>query len=95
MTACKPWLLAELSIVAPRGVVLLGATAGKAILGGGFEVTQSRGRLLPWPAETPTGAEPDWVLATTHPSAVLRSSEREVAFAALVADLRVAAEALT
>jgi uracil-DNA glycosylase family protein len=96
MTACMPWLLAELSLVGPQGVVLLGATAGKAILGRSFKVTQSRGQLLPWPTEI-AGSEPvpDWLLATTHPSAVLRSRERDTAFEALVSDLRVAAGALS
>jgi uracil-DNA glycosylase family protein len=95
MTACMPWLLAELSLVRPQGVVLLGATAGKAILGRTFKVTQSRGQLLPWPADLSDGdASPDWLLATTHPSAVLRSREREAAFDALVSDLEVAVAAL-
>jgi uracil-DNA glycosylase family protein len=95
MVACTPWLVAELSLVAPRGVVLLGATAGKAILGRGFTVTSSRGQLLPWPTRIGTSdAQPEWALATTHPSAVLRSRERDAAFAALVADLTVAADAL-
>jgi uracil-DNA glycosylase len=96
MTACMPWLLAELSLVAPQGVVLLGATAGKAILGRSFKVTQSRGQLLPWPTEISGSAPgPDWLLATTHPSAVLRSRERDTAFEALVSDLRVAVGALS
>jgi DNA polymerase len=96
MTACMPWLMAELSLIAPQGVVLLGATAGKAILGRSFKVTQSRGQLLPWPADV-SGADrpPEWLLATTHPSAVLRSREREAAFDALVSDLKVAVGALS
>jgi uracil-DNA glycosylase len=95
MTACMPWLLAELSLVTPVGVVLLGATAGKAILGRSFKVTEARGQLLPWPNGLGQAeAAPDWVVATTHPSAVLRSREREVAFDALVSDLKVAVEAL-
>lgn len=91
--ACSPWLTAELALVRPRGVVLLGATAGRAILGPSFRVTASRGQLLTWPADRDDPAVPDWVLPTTHPSAVLRSDDREAAFDALVADLRVAATA--
>jgi uracil-DNA glycosylase len=91
-----PWLSAELSLVAPQGVVLLGATAGKAILGRSFKVTQSRGQLLPWPAGISDAERlPDWLLATTHPSAVLRSREREAAFDGLVSDLKVAVGALS
>jgi uracil-DNA glycosylase family protein len=93
--ACTPWLVAELSIVAPSGVVLLGATAGKAVLGRSFKVTASRGQLLPWPEDfSPGQYQPDWLLATTHPSAVLRSKQRDEAFAGLVADLKIAADAL-
>src|SRR3954470_5526337 len=95
VAACGPWLAAELEVVAPRGVVVLGGTAGKALFGSAFKVGERRGRLLDWPTETyavPT--EPAWVLATIHPSAVLRGEEREELYAGLVADLRVAAEAL-
>jgi DNA polymerase len=90
--ACAPWLAAELTLLKPRGVVVLGATAGKALLGSTFKVTEERGRLREWPADAPGQA--DWMLATTHPSAVLRSQERDRDFAHLVADLRVVAEAL-
>jgi DNA polymerase len=86
VAACKPWLEAELSVLHPEVVVLLGATAGKALLGPSFRVTKSRGVLMPL-GETQA-------LATLHPSAVLRSDDREAARAGLVADLRVAAQAL-
>jgi DNA polymerase len=49
MTACRPWLVAELRVVSPEVVVALGGTAGKALLGSGFRVTEQRGMLLPWP----------------------------------------------
>jgi uracil-DNA glycosylase family protein len=88
MAACKPWLLAELSALKPQIVVLLGATAGKALLGPSFRVTKSRGLLM----QSPTGDAQ--VLATLHPSAVLRADDRPGAMAGLVADLRVAADAL-
>ena len=97
VAACEPWLLAEVDIVRPQGAVLLGATAGKALYGPAFRVGDARGKLVDWPepaGSTTPGHLPDWVLATTHPSAVLRSRERDRDFAALVADLVVAREAL-
>jgi uracil-DNA glycosylase family protein len=93
--ACKPWLSAELEVVRPRGVVILGGTAGKAVYGTAFRVGEQRGRLLDWPTETyAVGRPPQWVLATVHPSAVLRSQERDEMYAEFVADLQVAAKAL-
>jgi DNA polymerase len=94
VTACGPWLLAELALVRPRGVVLLGSTAGQAVYGADFRVGTSRGRLLDWPeAEPAHRVAPDWAVATTHPSAVLRSRRRDEDLAALVRDLTVAADA--
>jgi uracil-DNA glycosylase len=93
--ACEPWLAAELDVVRPRGVVVLGGTAGKAVYGSGFKVGEQRGRLLDWPAGTLAVPEaPAWVLATIHPSAVLRSQERDELYAGLVADLSIASTAL-
>jgi DNA polymerase len=95
VTACGPWLMAELDVVGPRGVVLLGGTAGKALYGSTFRVGESRGRMLDWPAEAfAVRRPPAWVLPTTHPSSVLRSRERDRDYDALVADLRTAATAL-
>lgn len=89
--ACKPWLDAELERIAPRIVVALGATAAKALMGPEFRVTRQRGRLLT--AGAPLGGAR--VLATVHPSAVLRAGDkREEMYAGLVTDLRVAAAAL-
>lgn len=93
VAACRPWLLAELRLVRPEIVVALGATAGKALLGGSFRVTKDRGALLPMPGGE-DGDDQPYVVATLHPSAVLRADDREGAYAGLVADLRVAAEAL-
>jgi uracil-DNA glycosylase len=94
--ACGPWLAAELRVVHPRGVVILGGTAGKAVYGSSFKVGEQRGRLLDWPTEGYDVPEPpQWVLATIHPSAVLRSRERDEMYAGLVADLEMAARALT
>ncbi|EMF51914.1 MULTISPECIES: UdgX family uracil-DNA binding protein [Streptomyces] len=91
VAACRPWLLAELRLVRPEVVVALGATAGKALLGASFRVTRDRGALLPLPPDGEPGPQ---VVATLHPSAVLRADDREGAFAGLVSDLKVAAEAL-
>jgi DNA polymerase len=94
--ACKPWLLAELALVDPELVVLLGATAGRALLGPSFRVTRDRGRLVPRPgrADEPAAVQLGWILATLHPSAILRADDAEAAYAGLVADLRVGAQVL-
>ena len=93
--ACAPWLAAELDLVRPTGVVLLGGTAGKALYGSSFRVGEARGHLLEWPEPIATETLDPWVLATTHPSAVLRAEdERQATYDGLVADLRVAADAL-
>ncbi|GAB7050757.1 UdgX family uracil-DNA binding protein [Catenuloplanes indicus] len=100
ITACHPWLVSEFAQLRPSLVVLLGATAAKAVLGPSFRVTRQRGQLMPWPASAqhpadfPSGHEAK-ALATIHPSAVLRADDREAAYNGLVADLRVAATALT
>ena len=89
--ACKPWLEAELAVVKPEALVLLGAIAAKALLGSSFKVTQHRGELLD------SDLAPI-VSATVHPSSILRQPdeprrvrERE----AFARDLRVIAEALS
>lgn len=96
--ACAPWLVSELESVSPDGVVVLGGTAGKALYGPSFRVGESRGRLGEWPQDRFPLSAPDatpWVMATTHPSAILRArDDREAAYDALVADLRTAVEAL-
>lgn len=106
VAACRPWLDAELAVLRPEVVVLLGATAAKAVHGPSFRVMQQRGALLPWPDRDPVEGEPadggsgdgaaeaPVTLATVHPSAVLRASDRDAALAGLVADLRVVADAL-
>ncbi|MDR7273442.1 UdgX family uracil-DNA binding protein [Catenuloplanes atrovinosus] len=100
ITACHPWLTSEFALLRPELVVLLGATAAKAVLGPSFRVTKSRGVLMPWPAsaQRPEDFPSDHearALATIHPSAVLRADDRDAAYDGLVADLRVAATALT
>ena len=90
--ACRPWLEAELTKVDPKLIVCLGATAARSLLGAGFRVTQQRGKVLELP--TPVGERQ--VLATVHPSSVLRATgdDRDLAYGGLVEDLRVAAEAI-
>ena len=83
--ACLPWVETELLLVRPKALVLLGATAAQALAGPTFSVMRNRGR--------PLGLDlAPFVMATVHPSSILRAGERrESAYAALVADLRVAA----
>ncbi len=87
VTACRPWLRAELAAVAPKVVVCLGATAAKALLGPQVRVMRDRGQ--PMPRETSAGTAV--FMVTAHPSSVLRVPDtdgaREKAYAALVADL--------
>ena len=85
--ACRPWLDAELQAVTPRVLVALGATAAQALLGRDFRVTKQRGV----PVESDLAPT---VLATVHPSSILRAPDeaaRQEAYEAFVADLRVAA----
>ncbi len=88
--ACSPWLHAELGVVKPDVLVLLGATAGQALFGPSFRVGASRGRKL----------SSDWapvVIATMHPSAILRAptpEDRERGFEELVADFKLVAKEL-
>jgi uracil-DNA glycosylase len=89
--ACKPWLQGELEVVEPEALVLLGATAAKALLGASFRLTQHRGELL-------DSELAPIVTATVHPSAILRERDDEARYAARDAfadDLRGVAEALT
>lgn len=96
VAACRPWLIAELTLLDPEVIVALGATAGKSLMGNDFRVTRSRGALLEWPDGNgePHARGGRFLLATIHPSAVLRADNREIAYAGLVDDLKVAAQAL-
>ena len=90
IAACLSWLQAELDLVKPDVVVCLGATAAQALLGQGFRVTQQRGRWVsaPWAGR---------VIATVHPSAILRAPDDETRrreLDAFVADLAVVRAAL-
>lgn len=81
VVACLPWLNAELAQVRPSLVVCRGATAAKAVLGNAFKVTERRGQV--------ERVEDYDVIATVHPSAVLRAPDRDEAYRSLLADLRV------
>jgi DNA polymerase len=98
IVACRPWLVAEFALTHPELVVVLGATAAKALLGPDFRVTKQRGVLLPWPGAADEPADfpetPGQVVATVHPSAVLRADNRDIAYRSFVDDLKVAADAL-
>jgi uracil-DNA glycosylase family protein len=89
--ACTPWLEEELKVVKPEALVLLGATAAKALLGSTFRVTQHRGELL-------DSELAPVVTATIHPSAILRAPDDEARQAereAFAEDLRVVSQALS
>ncbi|MFI9306853.1 UdgX family uracil-DNA binding protein [Streptomyces triculaminicus] len=96
--ACRPWLAAELRLLDPEVVVALGATAGKSLMGSSFRVSHEQGVALPLPSLNgdEDGEGGGLLVATIHPSAVLRSdaAAREEAYAGLVSDLRVAARLL-
>src|SRR3954453_206647 len=110
LAACRPWLEAEFAVLQPEVVVCLGAVAAKALISPSFRITREHGQLMPWTPPGVRAAEaalPDsdqdedaphqtWILATTHPSAVLRTPDdaRAAAYDALVADLKVVAGAL-
>jgi uracil-DNA glycosylase family protein len=88
LVACRPWLEAELDVIDPDVVVCLGASAGRSVLGRVVRIGAERGAVLQ--------AEGRRTVITAHPSAVLRLRGKDgydEAFAALVADLRVAVEA--
>jgi uracil-DNA glycosylase len=88
--ACMPWLDTEIKLIRPRGIVTLGATAAKALLGSGFRLTQHRGELL----ESELAPV---VAATIHPSAIVRDRDEQSRNAereALATELRAVAEAI-
>ena len=88
--ACHPWLEAEIATLKPAVIVALGATAAKALLGNTFRVSRQRGE----PVASPLAPH---VLATVHPSSLLRAPDpaaREADYARFVADLRVVATLL-
>ena len=88
--ACKPWLEAEIAVVKPELVVCLGATAAQALLGKRFSVLRQRGEVF----ESTVAPR---VMATVHPSSLLRATdaeERHAQMARFVEDLKKAAQAI-
>jgi DNA polymerase len=90
INACRPWLDAEIGVVKPHLLVLLGATAAQALLGRDFRVTLQRGQLIERPGLPP-------MMATVHPSSILRAPDdeaRELEMRAFVKDLQRVAQHL-
>ena len=90
IAACRPWLDTEIALVKPRAIVCLGATAAQALLGRQFRVTAHRGEFVPSPLAP-------LVLATVHPSSILRAPDdesRRQEMKAFTDDLRTVAKAL-
>ena len=90
VAACRPWLEQEIRLVQPRMIVCLGATAAKSLLGASFRLTQHRHELIenPWAP---------WLLATNHPSALLRipdDAARAQAKADFLKDMKIVARQL-
>src|SRR5579864_7347927 len=89
IAACRPWLEAEIRLLRPKLVVVMGATAGQTIFGPSFRVTRERGKVL-------SSKVAPLVLATVHPSSLLRQPDEESRhreYKNFVADLRVAVRA--
>jgi uracil-DNA glycosylase len=70
ITACRPWLEAEIAAVRPKIIVCLGATAAQALLGREFRVTQHRGQIV-------KSQFAPFLMATVHPSSILRAPDHE------------------
>ena len=70
MAACRPWIDTEIALVKPHAIVCLGATAAQTLLGKGFKVTAHRGEFIKSPLAP-------LVLATVHPSSLLRAPDEE------------------
>ncbi len=90
ISACLPWLAAELMMVKPRMLVCLGATAAQALLGKSFLVTKERGKFV-------ESKLAQYVMATVHPSSILRAPDaeaRQSEMKSFIDDLRVAAKVL-
>jgi uracil-DNA glycosylase len=83
ITACVPWLQAEISLVKPKVLVCLGATAGQAVIGKSFRVTKDRGVFVP-------SSLAEYVMGTIHPSAILRMEDvdREREMQLFIEDLK-------
>ncbi|HEY6844025.1 MAG TPA: UdgX family uracil-DNA binding protein [Thermoanaerobaculia bacterium] len=89
ITACRPWLQAEIDVVKPRVIICLGSTAAQAIIGPKFKVSTQRGTFV----ESPLAP---FVTATVHPSSILRApsdERRHEEMARFIADLKKIAKA--
>jgi DNA polymerase len=99
--ACRPWLDVEIALVKPRVIVCLGATAAQALLGSGFKVTAHRGKVVvsrAWLAEAAGEGGKARVMATVHPSSILRAPDADARHEELTRftdDLRAAARLLS
>jgi DNA polymerase len=93
ITACRPWLQAELAALRPGVIVCLGSVAVKSMLGNDVRVLRDRGTVL----ERDSAVGPATFVVTVHPSSILRTpaEDRDAAYAALVADLKVVAAFLS
>jgi len=90
IAACRPWLDAELDLLKPQIVVCLGATAAQALIDKNFKVSQRRGELI----ESPFAP---YVVATVHPSSILRAPNedaRHAAYQSFVKDLKKIAKVI-
>jgi DNA polymerase len=90
IAACRPWLDAELEVIEPTVLVCLGATAAQALLGKQFRVSRQRGELIP-------SELAPYVMATVHPSSILRAPDdesRRVARKEFVRDLKKVAKVI-
>jgi uracil-DNA glycosylase family protein len=90
ISACRPWLVAELETVQPHVLVCLGATAARAVLGKSTKISEHRGELL----QSDLSSR---IVVTVHPSSILRiedSNSREAAMRQFVDDLRTARSAI-
>jgi uracil-DNA glycosylase len=91
IAACRPWLDTEIALVKPKAIVCLGATAAQALLGRQFKVTARRGEFVP-------STLAPLVLATVHPSSILRAPDdetRHLEMKRFTDDLRAVARALS
>ena len=70
ITACRPWLEAEIALIKPKVIVCLGATAAKALLGPRFLVSKQRGQFI-------ESTLAPYIMATVHPSSILRAPDEE------------------
>jgi DNA polymerase len=70
ITACRPWLEAEIALIKPKVIVCLGATAAQALLGPKFLVSKQRGQFI-------ESTLAPYIMATVHPSSILRAPDEE------------------